>query len=97
VPLDDRRLGRFTEQVSSILSSLVSLGYVKQTAANPISYKIVGGGLTGAGPPTRNTDASVGAVAGCCYVDTLNDDVYVCATATVGLAVWCGPIPATIF
>jgi hypothetical protein len=97
VPNSDRRLDRFTEQVAALLSSLLSRGYLRQTGANPLTYAVVSGGLSGSGPPSKDVDAAVGAVVGCTYVDQVTLSAYFCVRADIGEARWAGPIPATIF
>lgn len=87
----ERRLGRHTEEVQTILNSLLDQGHIQMTAPNPLTYKIISGALTGTGPPTANTDASVGAVVGCSYVNTTASTVYFCVSASIGAAVWKGP------
>jgi hypothetical protein len=87
----DRRLGRHSEQVQSILNSLLDRGYLRLTSQNPLRYEILGGSLTGEGPPTSDTDAAAGAVLGCCYVDTRAGVVYFCVDATIAAARWRGP------
>lgn len=88
VPGVDRRLAGFTEKVSAILNSLIDRGYIKASAG--LEFLTLGGALEGDGSPTVNTDFSVGAVNGCCYIDTTADEAWICVDNSIGAAVWAG-------
>lgn len=88
---DERRLRRHSEVVQEIMNSLLDQGYIRFVGQNPLRFQIINGALTGAGPPTSDTDKSEGAIVGCVYVDTAARRFYVCVDNTLSAAVWRGP------
>lgn len=84
------RLRRHTEILSDLVNSLQTQGLLRQTG--PASFTIQGQALTGAGPPTANTDSTMGAIVGSVYVDTTAQRVWICVSNAVGAALWRGPI-----
>lgn len=87
-----RRLERFTEQVSILLNSLTAQGYIQLVSQDPLAYQVLPGALSGPRAPTSLDDVQMGATAGCVWINTLTNQVYICASATIGAAVWRGPI-----
>ncbi len=85
-PQGERRLDRFTEQVSVLLNSLIGQGYLQQKQANV--YMTLAGALVGQGPPTANTDTTIGAVVGCTYIDLNTLTPYICVRNLLGQALW---------
>lgn len=85
-PADVRRLATFSERVSSLLNSLIVQGYIRSTGIN--TYSLLGGALINTRPPTVNDDAAIGAVAGCAWVDILEQRIWFCLQADIGAAIW---------
>jgi hypothetical protein len=84
------RLQRFTQLVSNVINSAINAGTLQQTSAN--TYQQIGGGFQGSGPPTVNTDITVGATPGCSYVDITAGQIYICINNSQGSAQWLGPL-----
>ncbi len=86
----ERRMARAFDKLSVIVNSLFEQGFLAQTGVG--EFRVLGGALTGEGAPDADTDKTVGAVVGGVYIDTLTNNVYVCASAAEGVAVWRGPV-----
>lgn len=88
---DQKRQRRHSEQVQTILNSLLDQGYIRFVSENPLRFVVMPGCLTGATPPTPDTDKSQGATVGCAYVDTAAKKIYFCVDNTLNNARWNGP------
>lgn len=83
---EDPRVRPHIDKVATLLNDLLRLGYIQQTGRD--EYAIIGGGFALPRAPTVTDDRTVGAVVGATFVNTTNDDVYVCVRNSVGSAVW---------
>ena len=82
----DFRVRSHIDAVAGIMNSLLRLGYIRSLGDG--EFAINGGGISLPRPPAATDDASVGAVVGMTYYDSLNDRVYVCTNNSSGSAVW---------
>ena len=98
VPGEDRRdpqwedrIRRFTQQVSTLLNSLITQGILVESP--PGTWKVVSGALLNDRAPTAADDSTLGAYRGAVWVDTsaTPDELYFCTDATEDAAVWRGP------
>lgn len=81
----DDRLRPHVDIVADILNSLLRAGYIKKVGDE---YVLGGAGISFPRPPSVTDDVTVGAIVGGTYIDTLNNDLYVCFNNSVGSAVW---------
>lgn len=82
----DFRVRAHIDAVAQILNSLIRLGYIRSLPSG--EFAIAGGGIALPRSPLATDDASVGAVVGMTYVNTLSGDVYVNTNNSSGSAVW---------
>jgi len=83
---DTRRLSRLTENLTSMLNSLISQGILQQTAAQAWTLRSPAISMTRA--PLATDDISVGAIPGALWLNTLSTTLYICVSNTQNAAVW---------
>jgi hypothetical protein len=80
------RLRRFTDEVATLLDSLIAQNILLQLG--PMSWTLRNVATEIAGPPGASHDFPRGYRVGAVVIDTLTGDAYVCTTHTAGAAVW---------
>lgn len=83
---DVRRQAHHTEQVANLLNSLIKKGHIQR--AHQGDFVLIGGGFEEPRAPTVKDDITVGATAGCTWIDTTSDTAYICLDNSAGSAVW---------
>lgn len=86
IDLPQGRMRAHTQKVAGLLNSLLRQGYIRLVGQD--DYAIVGGAFALPRAPVASDDMTKGAVVGGTYVDTLNNDVYICTNNSVGSAIW---------
>jgi len=83
---DERRLGRVTDQVSSILNSLIGQGILVQTGIQV--WTLRGAAFISTRSPLATDDATIGANPGNIWINTTNSTVWFCVSNAKSAAVW---------
>lgn len=82
----DPRVRPHIDKVASLINSLMRRGYIRMGEDG--EWEVIGGGFVLPRPPAATDDRTVGAIVGCTYYDSLNDELYVCKNNSIGSAVW---------